>query len=51
MEAVHKKPRKSVVRSTPYDLNNRIRLIRHRNFEVKRWIQNFYEDDQKSLKK
>ena len=51
MEALHKKPRKGAVRSIPFDINGQIRSVRRKNFEVKRWIQNFYENDRISLEK
>jgi len=45
MEAVHKKPRKAGVRSTAYDINYQTRAISRRNLDMKRWIQDFYEND------
>jgi len=51
MDAVHKKPRKAGVRTTAYDINYQVRAIRRRNLDLKRWIQDFYENDRNVAKR
>jgi hypothetical protein len=43
MEPIHKKPRKDVVRMGNRDFEKSIRARRRRNFEMKKWIESYYD--------
>ena len=42
MERIHKKPRKGSVRIGNREIENSIRARRRKNFEMKRWVEAYY---------
>ncbi len=43
MESIHRQPRKEVMRMGSHEMEKQIRNIRRKNFQMKKWIKNYYE--------
>jgi hypothetical protein len=43
LESLRKKPRKEVMRMGPYEFQRRLRDIKRKNFEMKKWIRAYYD--------